>query len=124
MHTQLDLATAEFVVEVKATSAARLKLSWPQDAYYDLVRSPVTILQMEATQLFALAQAAQPTYPDTARVEALKTWFVDAAAGTRRPWPAMPVLLENGGELTFVEGRHRCAALVELGAVRIPVIVG
>ena len=125
MSDFLDFSTAEFLVELKSTANITYRLRWPQDRYYGLVKSPVRVLHMEVERLVALTLLSGEEFPDKERLASLKLWLTEAAAGRRNDWPALPVLSANGaGEFEFVDGRHRCKALEELGATRVPVIVG
>lgn len=123
MSSSIDIRTAEFLVEIKSGQAS-FRLAWPDDKYYDLVRSPVQVLQMDASELTKLARWDAADFPDVRRLQFQMTWFTSASAGARVDWPALPVLARKGAGLTFVDGRHRCEALEILGALRIPVIVG
>lgn len=123
MSMGVDIRAAEFVVEVK-DAGRQLRLAWPTEKYYDLVRSPIQILQMEVSELTGLARLGAPGFPDGRRLRFQMNWFAEALSGGRADWPALPVLVRKGNELEFIDGRHRCEALQALGAVRVPVIVG
>jgi len=123
MNANVDIRTAQFVVEAKG-GPSPYRLSWPTDRYYDLVRAPVQVVQMDLSDLTTAARLVAPGFPEAARLAFVMHWFVTAAAGERHDWPSLPVLTRKGGELTFVDGRHRCEALEVLGAARLPVIVG
>lgn len=118
----VDIQTAEFVIEVKP-GGPTLRLSWPQDKYYDLVRAPVQVVQMEASVLTRLASEV-PGLPDEGRLAALSKWFTEASKGERKDWPPLPVLVKNSSGLEFVDGRHRSLVLSNFGALRVPVIIG
>lgn len=123
MSSSVDIQAAEFLVEVK-TGESPFWLTWPTDKYYGLVRSPVQVFQMDASELTRLARRDALDFPDVKRLQFQMTWLSAAAAGGRADWPALPVLARKGSGLEFVDGRHRCEALEILGATRIPVIVG
>lgn len=116
-----EVGRAEFVVESKD---ATYRLRWPDDRYYGLVRNPVKILRMNTAQLVSLARATAPDFPDRGRVGYLKEWLREVARGSRQDLPALPMLSGPADELFFIDGRHRCEALAELGVEQIPVIVG
>lgn len=119
----IDLSTAQFVVEGNDGSG-EYRLVWPKESYYGLVRAPVQVLQMEASELTRLARLDTSGFPDVRRLRFHVSWFREAASGSRADWPALPVLVGQGGELEFIDGRHRCEALELLGPFRVPVIVG
>lgn len=120
MDEGIEVGRAEFVVE---SEDATYRLGWPDDRYYGLVRNPVKILRMNTSQLVSLARATEPDFPDKARVGYLKGWFREVASGTRQDLPSLPVLSGPADELFFIDGRHRCEALAELGVEQIPIIV-
>lgn len=123
MISSVDIQAAEFLVEAK-TGERPLWLTWPDDKYYGLVRSPVQVFQMDASELTMLARLRTSDFPDVRRLQYQLSWLSTAAAGGRADWPALPVLARKGDGLEFIDGRHRCEALEILGATRIPVIVG
>lgn len=119
----IGLSTAQFVVEGNDGSG-EYRLVWPRESYYGLVRSPVQVLQIEASELTRLARLDASDFPDVRRLQFHVSWFMEAVSGSRTDWPALPVLVRQGDELEFIDGRHRCEALELLGALRVPVIVG
>jgi hypothetical protein len=119
----IDFYSTEFIVETHSETEF-FRLKWPQDRYYGFVRNPVQVFHIDAIRLVNLARKDGFHVPDVDRLLFLKNWFVKAAGGSCDDWPALPVLSRVGNELEFVDGRHRCEALLILGATRIPVIVG
>lgn len=122
MSEGIDIQTAQFVVEVKGTSSP-FRLSWPQDKYYGLVRNPVLIEFMDASELVALCRKEAPEFPDTARLEIQVNKFTQRCKQSGEQWPSLPILERSSAGFNFVDGRHRCEALYQLGATRIPVLI-
>lgn len=122
MDSCLDIRFAEFVVEMKP-GAPNLRLSWPADKYYDLVRPPVQVLQLDVDELSRLALSVSGA-PGEGRLHRLEAWLTEAAAGRQNTWSALPVLSRTSEGLEILDGRHRTLALSKLGALRVPVIVG
>jgi hypothetical protein len=122
MTEGIDISCAQFTVEVK-TGPSAFRLSWPTDPYFGLVKNPVLLAYKDVAELMEVALSHQPDFLDTSRLNFLLDQFERCAKGQGQDWPSMPVLQLRGGELKFVDGRHRCQALSVLGASRLPVLV-
>lgn len=122
MPEGIDIQTAQFFVEVKGASSS-FRLSWPQDKYYGLARNPVLVEFMDARELVELCRTEAPGFPDSARLEFQVKTFEQCCQRTGERWPSLPVLERSSVGLNFIDGRHRCKALHQLGATRIPVLI-
>lgn len=122
MSEGLDIYSAQFVVQFK-TGPSRYRLGWPKDRYYGLVKGPIDVLWLSSEKLLDIALEGQPNFLNSQRLTYVLGQFEDCAEGRRPDWPALPVLVKQGEDMEFIDGRHRCTALANLGAATIPVLV-